>query len=121
MTRHGERGLRTAVIACTAIVLVLAVATPALAAVRVRATALQTFRPRKVTISAGTRVIWKAFGTRHTVTAYRGSWAKDSTIDPGETTSFRFRNPGRYRYRCTIHSSLVDGVCSGMCGKVIVR
>jgi plastocyanin len=122
MRTYAKRPARRAVLVLAAVAgLILAPATTAQAAVRVRATGSQTFRPARLRIDAGTRVVWKAVSGRHTVTAYRGDWAKDVTISAGETTSFRFDDPGRYRYRCTFHSTLVDGVCSGMCGKVRVR
>jgi plastocyanin len=100
--------------------LVVAMAVPAEAAVRIRATGGARFRPRKVEITDGTRVIWRSVSGTHTVTAYRGDWSKDVTISTGETTSFRFRQPGRYRFRCRFHSTLTNGRCSGMCGVVVV-
>jgi plastocyanin len=101
--------------------LILVPAAIAQAAVRVRATDSQTFRPARLRIDAGTKVVWKAVAGTHTVTAYRGDWSKDVEISAGETTSFRFDDAGRYKYRCMFHSTLSDGDCSGMCGKVIVR
>ncbi len=70
------------------------------------------------------RIVWKnPTGTSHTVTAYRGRWSKNTLLSPGERTSKRFRRAGLYKFRCTIpgHSSLQDGRCSGMCGRVRVR
>jgi plastocyanin len=101
-------------------VLVLAVAGPAQAAtVRIRGRA-QRWPPHSVTISTGTRVVWKAVDTTHTVTAYRGDWSKNTTLAAGDTTHFTFRNAGTYKFRCTIHSSIVNGHCEGMCGKIVV-
>ncbi len=76
--------------------------------------------PKTVNISHGTKVTWKAVAGSHTVTAYRGAWNKNTTINQGQSTSFTFHNAGTYRFRCVFHSSLVNGVCSGMCGKVVV-
>jgi plastocyanin len=70
------------------------------------------------------RIVWtNPTGVSHTVTAYRGRWSKNTLIGPGERTARRFRRAGLYKFRCTIagHSSLQDGRCSGMCGKVRVR
>jgi plastocyanin len=100
--------------------LVLGPATSAQASVLVKATAAHTFKPKKLEINAGTKVVWKAMSGTHTVTAYSKNWSKNTTINTGQTTSFTFRSKGRYKYRCLIHSTLVDGVCSGMCGKVVV-
>jgi plastocyanin len=110
-----------AVIALAAVsALVLAPATTAQAAVRVKATGAHAFRPKRLVIGTGTRVVWKAVSGTHTITAYRGSWSKNTTIAQGETTSFTFADAGRYRYRCTFHSTLTNGVCSGMCGRIRV-
>ena len=54
------------------------------------------------------------------VTAYKGNRNKNVTLSQGQTTSFTFNNAGVYKFRCTIHSTLSNGVCSGMCGKVVV-
>ena len=78
------------------------------------------WKPKVTDISSGTRVKWKAVTGSHTVTAYKGSWNKNTTLSAGETTGFTFNNTGVYKYRCTFHSTLSNGVCSGMCGKVVV-
>jgi plastocyanin len=117
---NGRRPAGRAVLALVAVAaLVLLPATTAQAAERVRASGT-SFRPARLSVNVGTRVIWKAVGATHTITAYRGDWSKDVTLQAGDTTSFRFRSSGRYLYRCRIHSTLSNGVCSGMCGKVIV-
>ena len=121
MTTIRSSSVRRGALAFVAVAaLVLSQATTAQAAVRVRATASQTFRPKRLSISTGTKVVWKSTGGTHTVTAYSNNWSKNATISTGETTSFTFNDSGRYKYRCTIHSTLSGGVCSGMCGKVIV-
>jgi len=76
--------------------------------------------PKAVNISHGTKVTWKAVTSSHTVTAYRGHWSKNTTINQGQSTSFTFNRPGTYSFRCLFHSHLVNGVCTGMCGKVVV-
>jgi plastocyanin len=111
---------RTALSLSVALALVLLTATTAQGAVRVRATGSQTFKPKRIEIGTGTRVVWKSISGTHTVTAYSRNWSKNATISTGETTSFTFKRTGRYRYYCRIHGTVVDGVCSGMCGKVIV-
>lgn len=75
-----------------------------------------------VDIAKGDRVVWKnPTGVNHTVTFYKGPGAdKDTTINPGERTSKKFRKTGPYYYRCKIHSNLNDGECTGMCGHVHV-
>ena len=76
--------------------------------------------PSTVHTAAGTRVVWKAVTGVHTVTAYGGRWKKNTTLSRGGTTSFTFRGRGVYRFRCRFHSVLANGVCRGMCGKVVV-
>jgi plastocyanin len=103
-----------------AVVLLLSFAGTAQARQRVRAIDSQ-FRPARVTVSVGERVIWRNTGSMaHTVTAYGGNWRKDSTIVPGARTSRTFNLAGRYKYYCTIHGDVVHGQCTGMCGRVTV-
>ena len=74
-----------------------------------------------VSISKGDKVVWKnPTGVNHTVTFYKGA-SKNTTIGEGERTSKKFRKRGAFYYRCTIHSQLNDGECSGMCGHVHVN
>lgn len=80
------------------------------------------WKPKLAEVTQGSRVVWRAVDFNHTVTSYGGGWSKNTAISEGEKTSFRFNNTGTFTYRCMVpgHSSLVDGVCSGMCGKVRV-
>lgn len=78
------------------------------------------WKPKAVSVAVGTKVVWKAVTGSHTVTAYKGKWKKNTTLAQGSTTSFTFNTAGVYKFRCTFHSTLVNGVCSGMCGKVVV-
>ena len=79
------------------------------------------FGPAKKTVARGTKVAWKnVSGVTHTVTAYSKNWSKKKSLAPGTRTSFTFSAPGTYKYRCTIHSTLTNGVCSGMCGVIKV-
>jgi len=103
--------------------LVLAFTQVASAATVVKATAHRTFSPHKVTIHHGSKVVWKnpsGSGLTHTVTAYAGNWSKNTTIHPGDSTSFTFNHTGRFKYYCTIHGNVSGGNCTGMCGVVRV-
>jgi len=120
MGRTTRSTRRTAVILAAVAALTLATVSTAQAVERVKATGSQTFRPKKLQVGTGTRVVWKSVSGTHTVTAYSNNWSKNTTISTGDTTSFTFSNAGRYKYRCTFHSTLSNGVCTGMCGKVIV-
>ena len=76
--------------------------------------------PSTVHTAAGTRIVWKAVTGVHTVTAYGGKWKKNTMLRAGGTTSFTFQSRGVYHFRCRFHSVLVNGVCRGMCGQVVV-
>ncbi|HEX2057101.1 MAG TPA: plastocyanin/azurin family copper-binding protein [Actinomycetota bacterium] len=74
-----------------------------------------------VSINKGDKVVWRnPTNRRHTVTFYEGA-TKDTTIGPGERTSKKFKTRGAKYYRCTLHSELNDGECTGMCGHVHVN
>jgi plastocyanin len=78
------------------------------------------WKPKTTSINNGTKVTWKAVSGSHTVTSYKGNWNKNVTLSQGQSTSFTFNNTGTYKFRCKFHSTLNNGVCSGMCGKVVV-
>jgi plastocyanin len=78
------------------------------------------WRPKITDVAQGTKVVWKSVTGTHTVTAYGGGWSKNTTISAGERTSFTFNSSGVFKFRCTLHSTLTSGKCSGMCGKVVV-
>lgn len=70
----------------------------------------------------GDRVLWTNPTTQdHNVVAYRGEWTKNTYLDPGERSTKRFWRVGTYKYRCTLHSGMLEGQCDGMCGVVRVR
>ena len=78
--------------------------------------------PRRVTVDRGSRVVWRATSGNHNVSAYGGNWTFFQAISPSAdpTAARRFRRTGTFRFRCTIHSTLIGGVCNGMCGRVRV-
>jgi plastocyanin len=78
------------------------------------------WKPKITDVAKGTKVVWKAVSGSHTVTAYSKNWSKNTSISQGQSTSFTFNSAGTYKFRCTIHSTLSNGVCSGMCGKIVV-
>jgi plastocyanin len=87
----------------------------------VHATSGHNWNPATSRVSRGTKVVWKnPTNTTHTVTAYGGGWSKNTTLHSGDHTSFTFNSSGTFKFRCTIHSTLSNGNCSGMCGKVVV-
>jgi plastocyanin len=77
--------------------------------------------PTIVRVSKGATIKWRSVTGSHTVTAYGTNWTFNRNLPSGAVTRRIFRRAGTFRFRCTIHSTLTNGQCSGMCGKVIVR
>ena len=120
----GERGSVPRWVAVVALaVLPVLVAGPAVAGnAAVRATASNTWDPVRTRVNHGSRVVWRnPTSIAHTVTAYGGNWSINRTLSPGEHVGRTFDSVGVFRFRCRFHSTLVAGVCSGMCGKIVVR
>lgn len=82
------------------------------------------WQPTTKQISKGDKVVWKnRTDYQHTVSAYKGSWKKNTAVPAGGKTAKRFRKKGVFYFRCLVtgHSSLDgDGNCTGMCGKIVV-
>lgn len=76
--------------------------------------------PTTVRISTGDTIKWKAVSGTHTVTAYGGNWTFNHDLATGQVEDRTFRHAGTFRFRCMFHSTLTNGHCSGMCGKVVV-
>ena len=79
-----------------------------------------SWNPARVAIDRGDTVRWRSVSGTHTVTAFGGGRSKDTRIAAGESTRRTFTSTGIYRFRCTLHSTLSNGTCSGMCGRVRV-
>ena len=91
---------------------------------RVKATLGNDWTPDFRHITRGDRIVWKnpaRHDRAHDVKAYGGNWRKYEFLSPGERTSKRFRRNGTYRYRCTLHSTVNNGNCNGMCGVIHVE
>ncbi len=118
--RSRSTALASLVLAAS-LALALLPASPASAAVIVRG-AGRSWSPATVTISRGGAVRWRATSGSHFVRAYGGNWTYAHSLPAGSTTPARtFNRAGTYRFYCTIHGSVVGGVCSGMCGKIVVH
>lgn len=76
--------------------------------------------PTTVRIATGDTIKWKAVSGTHTVTAYGNNWTFNHGLATGQVEDRTFGHAGTFRFRCTIHSTLTNGHCSGMCGKVVV-
>ncbi len=79
--------------------------------------------PISTSFLRGGSVRWTAVSNSHQVKAFGGNWTYQSRIlHPGQTTLARtFNTRGTFRFYCTIHGSVVNGVCHGMCGRIVVR
>lgn len=77
--------------------------------------------PTSVRVAAGTIVRWRGVSQLHNVTAYGGNWAFSRPLPAGSVVRLRFRVAGTFLFRCTLHSTLTNGTCFGMCGRVVVR
>ena len=64
------------------------------------------FEPDQLTVAPGTTVTWVNDGEEpHTSTADDGTW-NSGTLQPGESFSFTFDDPGDYSYFCEIHPDM---------------
>ena len=77
--------------------------------------------PNVVRIARGSTIKWVAVSRRHFVLAYGGHWVYSHALPQGSSVSRRFMTRGTFLFRCRIHSTMVNGHCQGMCGKVIVH
>jgi len=112
-------GRRTRIVACTAMIMVLATAVPAAAVTVVRGDGSR-WRPATVSIARGGAVKWSAVFRSHVVKAYGGNWSYRRSIAQGDSVRRVFNSSGTFRFYCTIHGSVSGGNCTGMCGKVLV-
>ena len=93
---------------------------PARASKTVRGSGV-SWSPATARISTGDVIKWKGVSGTHTVTAVGSNWSFNKPLSSGDVEKRTFRRAGTFKFRCTIHSSLANGQCSGMCGKVVVR
>jgi len=86
-----------------------------------------TFEPGDITISVGDAVTFDVVQASHTVDFAEGdgsvegvSKAHSGNLDPGDTFTVTFTEPGTYPYFCAYHSSIKDGQRVGMVGTITV-
>jgi plastocyanin len=74
------------------------------------------FEPSDAAIQPGDTVTWTNEGNHpHTVTADDGSF-DSGTLQPGESYSHTFQNPGMVAYYCSIHPFMTGSVSVGQGG-----
>ena len=68
------------------------------------------FHPMAISVPVGATVTWKNLdGEPHTVTSVDGSFRSEA-LDEDDTFSFKFTEPGVYKYLCTIHPRMMASV-----------
>jgi plastocyanin len=77
--------------------------------------------PATTRISADGHVKWRAVIGDHVIAAYGHRWHLVHWLPRGSSVTHTFSSAGTYLFRCRIHSRIVDGYCSGMCGEIVVR
>ena len=113
-------GARVAALLVVALLVVGVPAGPAEAAPVVVRGHTVSWSPANVSIVRGGVVKWRSVHLSHNVYAYGTNWSFGASLPEGSSTNHRFPRRGTFRFRCTLHSSLLNGVCSGMCGAVRV-
>jgi plastocyanin len=76
--------------------------------------------PKTTRVSTGTTIEWRAVSGVHYIVAYGGHWTYHHSLPTGASVTRRFRSAGTFLFRCRLHSSIVNGSCQGMCGKIVV-
>jgi plastocyanin len=67
------------------------------------------FRPRRLTISKGTKVRWVNREGTHSSTSNTGLW-DSGVLSQGEAFGRVFRRAGTFKYHCSVHPSIMRGV-----------
>jgi plastocyanin len=76
--------------------------------------------PAVKSINRGVIVRWRSVEGSHTVKSRGTNWSYFRNVPVGTSVARTFTRRGTFRYYCTIHGSVVNGVCSGMCGRIVV-
>jgi plastocyanin len=76
--------------------------------------------PKAREIARGTTVRWRAVEGNHNVKSRGSNWSFFRNLPLGTSVTRTFNRRGTFRYLCTIHGSVTNGVCSGMCGRIVV-
>jgi plastocyanin len=85
------------------------------------------YSPKTAHVTKGKAIKWTNEGSgTHTVSFYKkpsGSDISSITLGSGDSKKRKPDKTGTYKYRCMIanHSSVSDGQCTGMCGKLKIH
>ena len=71
---------------------------------------IKDFTHQDLAVKVGTSVVWtNRDSIGHTTSAVDGTW-DSGALRKSQTFSFTFTEPGSYKYRCNIHSSMTATV-----------
>ena len=76
--------------------------------------------PNIRTVPPGTTIRWRAVEGRHNIKSIGANWSYFRTLPVGSRRTRTFNRRGTFRYVCTRHGFVSNGVCSGMCGRIVV-
>ena len=69
------------------------------------------FRPQGIRVKPGTTVTWvNKDPVVHNVRQIESVFLSPDVVPPGDTFSYTFDTPGKYRYQCTYHHPNMNGV-----------
>ncbi len=76
--------------------------------------------PKVRDVARTTTVRWRAVDGSPNVKSRGANWSYFRSIPNGTSVSRTFNSRGTFRYFCTIHGDVANGVCTGMCGSIVV-
>jgi plastocyanin len=76
--------------------------------------------PKIREVPPGTTIRWRAVDGTHNIKSIGANWSYFKTLPIGSTRTRTFNRRGTFRFLCTIHGGVTNGVCSGMCGRIVV-
>jgi plastocyanin len=76
--------------------------------------------PKVRNVARTTTVRWRAVDGSHNIRSRSANWNFFRSVPIGTSTAKTFNRRGKFRYYCTIHGNLANGVCSGMFGSIVV-
>ncbi len=70
-----------------------------------------TFNPAKLTVKAGTAVIWtNKDDIPHGIASSNNAFTKSKALDTDDSYSFTFTTPGTYQYFCYVHPHMTGTI-----------
>jgi plastocyanin len=76
--------------------------------------------PQTRSIVPRTTIRWRAVDGNHNVKSRGSNWSYFRNLPRGTSVARTFNRRGTFRYFCTIHGNVANGVCTGMCGRIVV-